>query len=66
VTERILQILEAAFASNKAALLKDAWDTGGIDPKRHGMIGAQQDLIEGMKEAKADEWNQWADEFLGN
>ncbi len=63
VTEWLLSVLSKGASSNKHALLSEAWDTGEIDPVRHGRVQAQNEIVEDLKEATADEWNEWAERF---
>lgn len=48
---------------NRAALEVQLWDDGNCDPGALGRVKAQQELIDDLKEGKADEWNDWAEHF---
>jgi hypothetical protein len=39
------------------------WADGKCEPEALGRVKAQEELIEDLTEADANEWNEWAEHF---
>ena len=59
----LLGILAKGYASNKQQFLDGVFASGSVDNETLGRIKAQNELIEDLKNANEEEWNQWNDKF---
>lgn len=63
VTEFLLAVLAAVSETNRQHLLDRAWNQGDIPPADRGRVQAALNLVDDLKEAKAEDWNEWAKQF---
>ena len=65
VTTALLDILQHGYADNKAGLLEEFWQSGNYRQEDIGRAKAQEELMEDLKTATAEEWNEWNEQFRG-